>query len=328
MTPAAARGKEDHMSELPIVSIITPAYNRASFLEETIESVLAQDYPRLQYIVLNDGSTDNTEEILRRYTGRLHWESHPNMGETGTVNKGFSMAKGEIIGVVNSDDPLLPGAISTIAAAMAARPDAIVAYPDWDMIDAEGGKIEHIQTYDYDYVNMIRWHHCVPGPGTLIRKWVIEKLSGRDPQFRYVGDFDFWLRAGLLGPFLRVPQTLATFRWHSDGASSKDQGVVMAEEHTRLVRKIFSIRKLPRPVSAVKREAFSSAYYIAGVTLGNSSPALQKKYFRRALVLSPLKYAFEYRTRFLNLIAPCLFGPRTLAALRKLDARFPHKNSR
>ena len=307
----------------PLVSVITPAYNRASFLKETIESVISQDYPNMQYIVLDDGSTDNTKEILRQYAGRFYWTSHPNMGEARTVNKGFSMAEGEIVGVVNSDDPLLPRAISTVVGAMTAKPDTIVAYPDWDMIDAEGQKIQHIQTYEYDYLNMLRWHHCVPGPGTFFKKSVIDELAGRDTQFRYVADFDFWLRAGLLGQFLRVPQTLATFRWHAGGASLRDQGVVMAEEHIRLVRKIFSMGNLTRPVKAVRREAFGSAYYIAAVTLGTSSPDLQKTYFRKALALSPIKYLFEYRPRLLNLIAPELFGPRTLSALKKLDAFFP-----
>jgi len=312
------------VSGSPLVSVITPAYNRAPFLKETIESVISQDYPNVQYIVLDDGSTDNTREILQQYAGRIRWESHTNLGETKTVNKGFSMAGGEIVGVVNSDDPLLPRAISAAVDVLGARPDIAVVYPDWDMIDAEGQKIEHIQTHEYDYLNMLRWHHCIPGPGTFFRKWVVDRLAGRDTQFRYVADFDFWLRAGLLGQFLRVPQTLATFRWHADGASSKEQGTVMAEEHIRLVRKIFSMNNLlAHPAKAVKREAFGSAYYIAAVTLGTSSPDLQKTYFRKALALSPIKYLFEYRPRLLNLIAPELFGPRTLSALKKLDAFFP-----
>ena len=87
-------------SGLPLVTVITPAYNRASYLVETIESVLGQDYPRLEYIVLDDGSTDNTREVLGKYEGRIIWETHPNMGETRTVNKGFGLARGEIVVVV------------------------------------------------------------------------------------------------------------------------------------------------------------------------------------------------------------------------------------
>ena len=102
----------------PLVSVITPVYNRADLLPETIDSVLSQDYPNIQYIVLDDGSTDNTLETIKQYTDRLIIEAHPNIGETATVNKGFGMAEGEFICVVNSDDPLIPGAITALVDAI------------------------------------------------------------------------------------------------------------------------------------------------------------------------------------------------------------------
>ena len=128
------------MSEtLPRVTVITPAFNRASLLEETILSVLEQDYPNLEYIVLDDGSEDGTLEVIKKFQNRLRWDSHANMGETRTVNKGFSMAEGDIIGVVSSDDLLLPGAISKAVQRLLQKPDVVVVYPDWQIIDAEGG---------------------------------------------------------------------------------------------------------------------------------------------------------------------------------------------
>ena len=97
--------------QLPLVSIITPAYNRQSLIEETILSVIGQDYPNLEYLVLDDGSSDDTLSVIKKYAKHLRYDAHPNMGETRTVNKGFTMARGEILAVVNSDDPLLPGAV-------------------------------------------------------------------------------------------------------------------------------------------------------------------------------------------------------------------------
>jgi len=281
----------------PLVTIITPAYNRASYLEETIRSVLTQDYPHIEYIVLDDGSTDHTRQALENYTGRLFWESHPNMGETRTVNKGFGLANGEIIAVVNSDDPLLPGAIPAMVRLMQERPELLMVYPDWNMIDAEGRLIEHIATFDYNYVDMLRWHHCIPGPGAFFQRSVVKQLGGRDPQFRYVADFDFWLRAGLLGPAARIPQTLATFRWHPGGASSRDKGVRMAEEHIRLINKIYALSDLPREMLAVKAEAYSSAHYVAGVVCGDNALEERRYHYRRALRYAPLKHLFEYRDR-------------------------------
>jgi glycosyltransferase involved in cell wall biosynthesis len=305
--------------ELPLVSVITPAYNRASFLDETILSVLNQDYAGIEYIVLDDGSTDDTLNVIKNYEGKIRWETHENMGETLTVNKGFSMANGEIIGVVNSDDPLLPGAISAIVACMMAEPELLVVYPDWNMIDENGKTIRHIMTFDYSYIDMLRWHHCMPGPGTFFRRVVVDRLQGRDPQFRYVGDFDFWLRAGLIGPFARIPYTLATFRFHSDSASVSQTGDLMAEEHIRLVDKIYSLPDLPPEVLRVKKEAYSSAYYIAGCVCGSES-SFKKRCYLLALYYSPWKYFNEYRGRLLTMRAE-LPGYHTLRALFMLFFR-------
>ena len=127
--------KKNRPTTQPLVTIITPAYNRADYLRETIESILQQDYPNVEYIVLDDGSKDNTVELLEEYTGRLIWESHKNMGEIRTVNKAYGMAKGEYIAVINSDDPLLPGAISAVVDTFLNNPDVLVVYPDWQYID-------------------------------------------------------------------------------------------------------------------------------------------------------------------------------------------------
>jgi glycosyltransferase involved in cell wall biosynthesis len=285
----------------PLVTVITPAYNRADYVGEVIESVLNQDYPNLEYIVLDDGSTDRTWETVQRYADRIVAVSHTNRGETRTVNAGLARAHGEIVGIVNSDDPILPGLIQAAVETLESDKTLVVAYPDWNMIDANGGVIEHIRTDDYSYVDMLRRHHCVPGPGAFFRKELADALGGRDPQFRYIADFDFWLRAGLVGPFRRIPQTLATFRWHAGGASSGGVGLAMAEEHIRLVRKIYSLPNLPRSASKVHREAFSSAYYIAGVVSG--SPSVQREaYFLNALAWRPDKYLFEYRTRLREIL--------------------------
>lgn len=307
--------REDRTSRdsFPLVTVITPAYNRADYLEGVIESVLAQDYPNLEYIVLDDGSTDGTLDILNRYEGRIVAASHRNIGETRTVNKGFRMARGEIIGVVNSDDPILPGAVRRAVETLQSDRDLLVAYPDWNMIDRRGEILQTIRTHEYAYVDMLRWHHCVPGPGTFFRREVIERPEGRDPQFRYVADFDFWLRAGLRGPFRRIPEILATFRLHTDGATSAGKGAQMAEEHTRLVKKIFGLPGLPESVRAVRREAFSSAYYIAGCVYGDGPSVTRKGYFVAALVYSPAKYFSEYRHRL-----PVIVGELRRGWLRHL----------
>lgn len=295
-------------SELPLVSVITPAYNRETLLDQVIRSVQRQDYPNVEHIVLDDGSTDGTPEILKSYDGKIRWDSHENMGEARTVNKGFSIARGEIIGVVNSDDPLLPGAISTMVTYLLAHPDVLVAYPDWTVIDEGGETIRDIKTYEYDYVDMVRRHHCMPGPGVFFRRSLVDRIGGRDPGFRFVGDFDFWMRAGLAGPFARVPATLATFRYHAESYSTNQLGRAMADEHIRLTDKVFANPNLPQEVQKVKWEAYSSAYYIAGTQCGeNAPPAVSRRYFLRALLHAPHKYLTEYRGRWRKML-PVLLG--------------------
>jgi glycosyltransferase involved in cell wall biosynthesis len=297
--------------EQPLVSIVTAAYNAAAYLEETIESVLDQDYPRLEYIVLDDGSTDGTRELIERYDGRLTWDSHPNMGEARTVNKGLAMSHGDPVAVVSADDPLLPGIVSTMVEWLAARPEVLVAYPDWEMIDERGEVIQQIRTFDYSYRDMVRWHHCLPGPGAFIRRRVIDAVGGRDPHFRYVSDMDFWFQAGLYGPFSRVPKILARYRHHAAAASVSKTGALMAREHMEMTDKLFARTDLPWSVRRLRAEAFSSSHWIAGCVAGNSEPELRRRHWRSAFLYAPHKYFGEYReARFTPALASVVFDGR------------------
>lgn len=293
---------ELNMNSLPLVTIITPAYNRETLVAETIESVLAQDYPNIEYIVLDDGSKDGTLEVIKKYEGRLRWESHPNMGETRTVNKGFAMARGEIIGVVNSDDPLLPGAVSKLVAALIEHPEVVVVYPDWLIINERGEVRQEMSSPDFSgAANMIRRHHCLPGPGAFFRRAVVEKVGGRDPRFRYVGDLEFWFRAVLVGFFYRVPETLVTFRVHSDSASMSAKGETMAQEHIHMVETFFARTDLPEKIISLHDEALSSAAFIAGCNCARWDFSGKTRYFAQALKLAPQKYLGEYAGRLLNM---------------------------
>ena len=167
----------------PLVTIITPVFNRASFLLETISSVVTQDYPRVEYILLDDGSSDDSLRIIRESAAKnpmIRYDRHENMGETRTVNKGFLLAKGDIIAVVNSDDPILPGAISAAVDLMLRKPEILIVYPDWYLIDEQGRTMEYRRTPDFSYVDMLRRHYCIPGPGTFFRKSLVDRLGGRD----------------------------------------------------------------------------------------------------------------------------------------------------
>lgn len=288
----------DSTGGLPLVTVITPAYNRADLIAETIDSVLGQDYPNLEYLVLDDGSSDATLEVIRRYEGRLRWEHHPNMGETRTVNRGFELARGEIVGVVNSDDPLRPGAVRSLVEALQTTPGAMVAYPDWELIDGTGTVLRSVTTTSFTgTADMVRLHHCLPGPGAFFRRQVVERLGGRDVRFRYVGDLEFWFRAALLGPFVRVPEALATFRVHGGSTSVAQQGAAMAAEHERLLDVFYARPDLPADLRAVEREARASASFVAGCCCGRRALRLRLGYYARALRLAPGAFLWHHPGR-------------------------------
>ena len=273
----------------PLVTVITPTYNRAIFLEETILSVLNQDYPNIEYIVLDGESTDNTLEVVDKFRKKIIWNSHKNMGEQWAVNKGFSLAHGEIIGVVNSDDPLLPGAITEIVKFIIRNPKIIAVYSDWIKIDKDGKEIKKVILPNYNYEYMLKNHSCTPGPATFFRKIVIDKLKGRDGRFKYVSDFDFVLRAGLIGEFARIPKFLTTFRVHQGAATIKNKGFVMAMGHIAVLNKLFSLPNLPYNIEKIKPEAYANACIAARICRGDK---LSTKIIISLICLyySPLSY--------------------------------------
>src|SRR5258707_2297565 len=205
-------------SGFPLVSIITPTYNRASYLQETIESLLHQTYHNIEYIVLDDGSTDNSQEILAKYNDRLTWATQPNMGEQRTVNNSWSKASGEFVMVVNSDDLIFPSLVDNAVAVMQAHPEVLVVYPDWYSIDEKSAIIREHRIRDYNYLEQVGLWLCYVGPGALMRRAALQIVPERTTKYRYVSDYDYWLRLGLHGSVIHLAQSLATHRTHDDSA--------------------------------------------------------------------------------------------------------------
>lgn len=249
------------MSKLPLVSIVIPAYNQAEYLEAAIESVLTQDYPALELCVVDDGSTDDTAKVLGRYADRAICLSQPNMGQAATLNKGWNLCRGELLGYLSSDDRLLPGAIRTLVQALSNAPDCQVAYPDYDLIDARGGKIKTVVAEDFSLPRLTEELVCQPGPGALFRREVLAQTGGWSSGFRLVPDFEFWLRAAKLGPFLHVPGVLAQYRVHDGSASFRPASSQAAGEIVRAVASFWGATD-----SEPARRARSNAYLISAKT--------------------------------------------------------------
>lgn len=217
----------------PLVTIITPAYNCADYFLETLHSVLAQDYSKLEYIVIDDGSKDLTPVLLKSFSSLIINIKHDaNVGEQKTVNEGLSMVTGKYFMIVNADDPLLPKAVSKLVEFMEQHPAVLCAYPDWESINEDGSHRSYIKCRDYDFEYMVNHHTCLPSVGSMFRSNILKTIR-RDESYHWLGDFDFWLKVGLAGPMAHVPQTLATWR-HRDGQASGDKSDARAQEHIRI----------------------------------------------------------------------------------------------
>lgn len=208
------------MNNPPLVSIITPSYNQAHFLEETIRSVLAQDYPNLEYIIVDGGSTDGTVEIIRRYTDRLAWwVSEPDQGQTEALNKGFTHANGEIFAWLNSDDTYLPGAVSEAVEFLTANPQTAMVYGDANLIDDKGSVIGRFPARQTDLHQMLRGSVHIPQQTTFFWARLWKQVGPLDPSFFFAMDYDLWIRLAKLGPLIYQPRLWANFRLHSTGKS-------------------------------------------------------------------------------------------------------------
>jgi glycosyltransferase involved in cell wall biosynthesis len=293
-------------SELPLVSIVTPAYNQAAFLPETIETVLTQDYPRVEHIVIDDGSTDNTREILSSYSGKLIWESQPNQGQTPTINKGWQRSTGDIITWLNSDDTYLPGAISKAVEYLQQHPDVDIVYGDTLLTQADGTPIERMKASEFSYRAMVaNCHNPIPQPSAFIRRKVMEDVGLLDPHYYYFMDWDFWLRAGIHHSFAYFPELLSTYRLHED-SKTVAQAVKAAPELEYMYRKFFATPDLPNDIRHLEKEAMMNMFFTTGgYYLNGGDRKAARRMGRKALQTRPATVLLPgVAHKFLY----CLFG--------------------
>jgi glycosyltransferase involved in cell wall biosynthesis len=272
----------------PLVSIVVPVYNQGQYLDEALQSLLAQTYRNIEIIVLDDGSTDTTYEVLEKYTGRLYWESQPNMGQSRTLNKGWQMAKGDLLSYLSGDDALLPDAIATSVEYLAGHPKAVLTYGDFNLIDPDSRFIRRVITPDFDFHRMITDVVCPPGPGPLFRRSAFERAGLWDSRYRQMPDYEYWLRLGLEGEFVRIPRVLANFRVHESSQTFSQTTEDRAEEPVRIIRGFFERPSLPDDVRALRTKALSRAYLVsAQLHIRSGRLGSGWRNIRRAVTISP-----------------------------------------
>jgi glycosyltransferase involved in cell wall biosynthesis len=198
----------------PLVSIITPSYNQADYLEETLRSVLAQDYPHIEYLVVDGDSQDGSVEIIRKYAEQLAWwVSEPDEGQSEAINKGFQRASGEIVAWLNSDDIYLPGAIREAVEVLEGDPSIAFVYSDYQSINARGEVVNKIQSRQYSLADLLAMH-IIGQPTVFVRRRFLDQVGLLDMSYQYLMDHNLWIRLAAEAPFAYVPQEWAAARVH------------------------------------------------------------------------------------------------------------------
>jgi glycosyltransferase involved in cell wall biosynthesis len=214
---------------LPLVTIVTPSFNQGRFIRATIESVLKQDYPRIEYLVMDGGSTDETRSILREYSDRIRWVSEPDRGQAHAINKGWRQAAGSIVAYLNSDDVYLPGAVTSAVAALQAHPEASAVYGEGYHVDEAGAILERYPTEPFD-PDRFREICFICQPTVFLRREAVEHAGYLDESLRYCMDYDLWIRLTRAGKiFTYTPSYLASTRLHADTKTLGQRGQAHAE---------------------------------------------------------------------------------------------------
>jgi glycosyltransferase involved in cell wall biosynthesis len=201
-----------------LVSIVTPSYNQGRFLERTIQSVLGQEYPKIQYLIIDGGSTDDSVEIIKRYKRRIdYWVSQKDNGQTDAINEGFARAKGEILAWINSDDTFNPLAVSQAVAFLQNNPEYAGVYADADFIDENDRKIGRFPAAQTTYVKLRQGFVHIPQQTFFFQKSFWDKIAPLDTTFNFAMDYDLWVRLAKLAPLKYLHgKKWANFRLHSD----------------------------------------------------------------------------------------------------------------
>ena len=254
------------MPNQPKVSIITPSYNQGRFLDECIQSVLGQDYPNIEYIIIDGGSADGSPEIIRKYADRLfYWVSEPDGGQSAALNKGLLRATGDIWAWMNSDDAYLPGAVRKAVEWLVGHPDDDIVFGDCLTVNEAGQAERSLQAGKTNFPAMLTGRINIPSGSAFLRRSVRGRVGDFDEGLHYLLDSDYWLRAmQQTCSFGYIPEALSFYRVYPgaktwDMAQSKKRGQEVMLVHERF----WSQSDIPAQVRHLRARSLANAYLYA-----------------------------------------------------------------
>lgn len=297
------------MNELKItspdlVSIVIPAYNHGKFLREAVQSVLVQNYQPIELIVLDDGSTDETADVLSEYND-FYWETQENIGQSKTLKRGWDIANGSVLGYLSADDVLEPGAVNVAMATLEENDDCVATYCDFDLFDVNSHGIKSVRMPSFNYEKMLGQISCPIGPGAFFRRSAYLKAGSWNPEYRQMPDFDFWLRIGLFGQIIHIPKILSKYRVHEESQTYAITTRQRADEPITIVSRFLDLPDSKHIDTEVRVQALANAQLVSAqlhLRAGRMGAVFQR--IHRALQHSP-SAVFSIRTfrLFFNALA-------------------------
>jgi len=268
----------------PSVSIITPSYNQAAYLEHAIRSVLSQDYSPIEYILMDGGSTDGSLEIIQKYAARFDWwVSEPDQGQADAINKGLKRARGEIVAWLNSDDLYLPGAVSAAVRALQEDPEAGMVYGDAITIDAQGCPLKMLRFPDWGLEEFIGFR-IICQPAVFMRRAALERAGWLDTFYHYMLDHQLWVRIAENSRVRHIPQVWAAAR-HHPGAKNVAQPLEFSREIFHMLSWMQTDPDLVNRMERRRRHVRAGAYRLSARYLldGGMYKDALKAYWKAAL---------------------------------------------
>lgn len=302
---------------MPLVSVVTPSFNQASYLEQTIQSVLDQDYSSIEYIVIDGASTDGSVEIIERASSRLaYWVSEKDKGQSDAINKGFARASGDIVAWLNSDDYYLPGTIKAAVKAFDENPEAVLVYGNMLAVD-ENSKT--FNTLNYKQLNLedLLCFQIIGQPAVFMRRSALQKTDGLNSSFHFLLDHLLWIQLAQHGPILHVDQTWAAARYHAE-AKNRAKASEFGHEAFRILKFVEQDPNLAPVLKKVHRRARASAHRVDSRYLldGGQSARAISAWVRALLIHPPTALAR------INILVSSILN---LVGLRKLRDLILHK---
>ena len=297
------------MPSAPLVSIITPSYNQANFLEQTIRSVLAQEGVNIEYLIVDGGSTDGSQDIIRRYASQLAWwVSEPDHGQAEAINKGLQRANGDYVAWLNSDDLYLPGAVSAAVSILEANPELGMVFGDAITINSQGRPLNRLSFGDWGLDELMGFR-IICQPAVWMRRSLLEKVGYLDPSFHYMLDHQLWLRIARVASIRHTEAIWAAARQHPD-AKNVAQAPGFGKETLRIRAWMETQPDLETRIARKKHAMDAGVHRLnARYLLDGGLPGPALKAYGRAILAQP-GFALKHWHRMLYALLSLLSGPK------------------